>query len=182
MEIALIILGFLSLIAGLIGSIVPALPGPPLCYFGLLLLKWSGKADFSLTFLIIWAAITVVVMIMDNVLPMIMTKKFGGSRNAVIGSVVGLIIGMIFFAPLGLIVGPFLGALAGELLNNHILEKSRIKNKKDNETETVELSHTAKNEKAIIAALGAFLAFILGTGAKLIIGSLMIFFAIKAMF
>jgi uncharacterized protein YqgC (DUF456 family) len=158
MEIILVILAFLLLLAGFLGAIVPVLPGPPLSYIGLLLLQWSGYGGFSSTFLWVWAAITIAVTIMDNVLPAWLTKKFGGSRLAVIGSILGLVIGMIFFAPIGLIIGPFLGALVGELISNR-----------------------SSSVKALKVALGAFLAFILGTGAKLIIGMLMIYYAVMAM-
>jgi uncharacterized protein YqgC (DUF456 family) len=172
MEIALVILAFLLLLVGVLGSIVPALPGPPLSYVGLLLLQWSGRGGFSPAFLWLWAGITVAVTVIDNILPALMTKKFGGSRMAVVGSVVGLVIGMIFFAPIGLLVGPFLGALAGEL----IYYSTQAKHNKGN-------GNNGDNYiKALKVALGAFLAFILGTGAKLIVGSLMIFYAVKAMF
>jgi uncharacterized protein YqgC (DUF456 family) len=190
MEIVLIILAFLFLWVGLLGSIVPALPGPPLSYVGLLLLQWSGHAGFSSTFLWLWAAITIAVVVIDNILPMWLTKKFGGSRFAVIGSFLGLVIGMFLFPPIGLIVGPFLGALAGELLNNVFVQAKR------NEANTTELNtiaadtviadsdradRAADNIRALTAALGAFLAFIFGTGAKLIISSLMIYYAIKTL-
>jgi uncharacterized protein YqgC (DUF456 family) len=108
---------------------------------------------------------------MDNFLPVWLTKKFGGSRLAVIGSVLGLVVGMIFFAPIGLIVGPFLGALTGELINNRV---------KRHKIETKGTDVVAPDNNALKVALGAFLAFILGTGAKLIIGSLMIYYAVKA--
>jgi len=175
MEILLVILAFLFLLAGLLGSIVPALPGPPLSYAGLLLLQWSGHGGFSPAFLWVWAAITIAVTVMDNILPAWMTKRFGGSRMAVIGSVMGLVIGMIFFAPIGLLVGSFLGALAGELLNNRIQAKR-------NEPNSARAGNAEANVKAVKVALGAFAAFILGTGAKLIICSLMIFYAVMAMF
>jgi uncharacterized protein YqgC (DUF456 family) len=174
MEIILVILAFLFLLAGLIGSVVPAIPGPPLSYAGLLLLKWSGYAGFSITFLLVWAVITIAVTVMDNFLPAWLTKRFGGSRLAVIGSVLGLVAGMIFFAPIGLIIGPFLGALSGELINNRV-KRNKVENI-DPETAAV-----APNNNALKVALGAFLAFILGTGAKLIIGSMMIYYAVKAM-
>jgi uncharacterized protein YqgC (DUF456 family) len=158
MEIVLVILAFLFLAAGLLGAVVPVIPGPPLCYLGLLVLQWSGYGNFSLTFLLVLLTITVAVTIMDNVLPALLTKKFGGSHLAVIGSILGLVIGMIFFPPVGLIVGPFLGALAGELIHSRTYDI-----------------------KALKVALGAFLAFILGTGAKLIISLLMIYYAVMAM-
>jgi uncharacterized protein YqgC (DUF456 family) len=173
MEIVLVVLAFLFLLAGLLGSVVPALPGPPLSYAGLLLLQWSGYGGFSIAFLLVWAAITIAVTIMDNFLPALMTKRFGGSRLAVIGSVLGLIAGMIFFAPAGLIAGPFLGALAGELINNRI-RRNKVNNA---DPDTAAVAH---NNNALKVAFGAFLAFILGTGAKLIIGSLMIYYAVKA--
>ena len=164
MEIVLVVVAFLFLLAGLLGSIVPAVPGPPLSFAGLLLLQWSGHGGFSPAFLWIWAGITVAVTVADNLLPAWMTKRFGGSRKAVIGSVVGLVVGMIFFAPVGILLGPFLGALAGELLHNRFQE-----------------THAGGNVRALKVALGAFLAFILGTGAKLIVGALMIFYAVRAM-
>jgi len=172
MEIVLVVVAFLFLLAGLLGSIVPAVPGPPLSFAGLLLLQWSGHGGFSPAFLWIWAGITVAVTVADNLLPAWMTKRFGGSRKAVIGSVVGLVVGMIFFAPVGILLGPFLGALAGELLHNRFLET-----RDGAETET----HAGGNVRALKVALGAFLAFILGTGAKLIVGALMIFYAVRAM-
>ena len=188
MEIVQIIFAFLFLVVGLLGSVVPALPGPPLSYIGLLLLQWSGRGGFSVPFLIVWAVITVVVTIMDNVLPAVMTKKFGGSKMSVIGSVIGLIIGMIFFAPIGLILGPFLGAFAGELINNRIQLRREKEISAESETSSADAANesvTVKNNgnvTALKAAFGAFLAFILGTGAKLIIGALMIYYAVKAMF
>ena len=180
MEIVLVVFAFLFLLTGLAGSVIPALPGPPISYIGLLLLQWSGRGEFSTVFLIVWAVITAVVMVADNILPAWMTKRFGGSRAAVIGSILGLIIGMIFFAPIGLLAGPFLGALAGELINTGIQAK-RGKNNSDNNTE-INSSNVSNNARALKAALGAFLAFIVGTGAKLIIGSMMIYYAIKTIF
>ena len=178
MNIFLVVLAFIFLLIGLVGSVVPVLPGPPFSYIGLLLLQWSGHGSFSAVFLIVWAVITVVVTVMDYFLPAWLTKKFGGSRAAVLGSVLGLIVGL-FFAPLGMLVGPFLGALAGELINNHIKTK---RNKINNiEVDSVG-DKNAGNDKALKVALGAFLAFIVGTGAKLIIGSLMMYYAIKAVF
>jgi uncharacterized protein YqgC (DUF456 family) len=180
MEIFLAILAFLFLLTGLLGSVVPVIPGPSLGYVGLLLLQWSGYGGFSAAFLWVWAGITVAVTVTDYILPAIMKKKFGGSRWAVVGSVLGLIIGIFFFPPLGMIVGPFLGALAGELIYSRFPAKR-------NETEVTtgsEADDAKANRdstaKALKAALGAFLAFIFGTGAKLIAGSLMIFYAVKA--
>jgi uncharacterized protein YqgC (DUF456 family) len=159
MEIVLIVLAFVLLVAGILGAFLPMLPGPPLSFIGLLLMKWSGYGGFSSTFLWVWAGITVAVTIMDYFLPSLMAKRFGGSRAAAIGSFLGLLVGIFFFPPWGMIIGPFLGAFAGELVHNR-----------------------TNSGKAFKVAFGAFLAFIVGTGAKLIASSVMLFYAIKAMF
>ena len=157
MDLTLVILAFLLLLTGIIGSIVPMIPGPPFSYIGLLLIQWSRYGDFTTSFLWIWAIITVIVTVGDYFLPALMAHKFGGSRWATTGSMLGLIAGMIFFPPIGLIIGPFFGALIGELIHNN-----------------------TNNAKAFKVALGAFLAFMLGTGAKLTISGIMIYYAIKA--
>ena len=158
-DILLVILAFLLLIVGLAGSVVPVLPGPPLSYVGLLVLQWSGYGGFSSDFLWLWATITVVVTVVDYFLPVWMTRTFGGSRSATIGSMIGIVAGMFLFPPVGLVVGPFLGALVGELINDR-----------------------TNSAKALRVALGSFLAFIFGTGAKLIVSGIMIFYAVKALF
>jgi uncharacterized protein YqgC (DUF456 family) len=164
MSIVLIVFAFLFLIVGILGSVIPVIPGPPLSYLGLLLLQWSGFGEFSSAFLIVWAVITAAVTIMDYFLPSWLTKRFGGSRKAVIGSVLGLVLGMIFLSPYGIIIGPFLGALAGEVINNKTA------------------NNNAGFDKALKVAFGAFLAFIVGTGAKLFISISMLRYAIKAVF
>jgi len=158
-EIILAIFAFLLLLTGLAGSVIPILPGPPLSFVGLLLLQWSGYGGFTSGFLWLWAAITVVVSVADYFLPALMTRRFGGSRSATIGSILGLLVGLFFFPPAGLIIGPFLGALAGELIHNQ-----------------------TDSGKALSVAFGAFFAFIFGTGTKLIVCSVMMFYAVKAMF
>ncbi len=157
-DIIILVFAFLLLLIGLAGAVVPVLPGPPLSYVGLLLLQWSGYGEFSAFFLWAWAAITVVVTIGDYFLPALMTRQFGGSRLATVGSILGLLGGLFFFPPAGLIIGPFLGAFAGELLHNR------------------------QHSKAFRVAIGASLAFFFGTGIKLIVCALMMFYGVMAMF
>jgi len=187
MEIVLVIIAFLFLLTGLIGSVVPVLPGPPISFFGLLLIQWSGFGEYSIAFLLIWGAVTIAIMVIDNILPAWMTKKFGGSRKAVTGSLLGLIAGSIFFAPIGILLGPFLGALTGEMINNAVLAKKEkinaVSGRQIDQSETGEANiDTTKKINPLKVAFGAFLAFILGTGAKLIIGSIMIYYAVRAVF
>ena len=158
MEIVLIITAITLLAAGLLGAVLPVIPGPPLSYIGILLLQWSGRGNFSPVFLLAWAIITLTVTIMDYFLPSLLAKKFGGSRVATIGSFLGLIVGVFLFPPWGVIAGPFLGAFIGELIHNR-----------------------TNSGKAFRVALSAFVAFIAGSGAKLIISSIMLYHAIKAL-
>ena len=159
MEILLVIFSFALLAAGILGAILPILPGPPLSFIGLLIMQLSGYGGFSPAFLLGWAGITVAVTAMDYFLPSLMAKWFGGSRAAVIGSLLGLLAGIFFFPPWGMLFGSFLGAFVGELFHNR-----------------------ANGIKAFKVALGAFLAFIAGSGAKLIASSMMLFYAVKAVF
>lgn len=159
MEIVLLILGSLLLLAGLVGSVLPVIPGPPLGYVGLLVLKWSGYADFSTRFLIVWAAIVVAVSLLDYFMPVWMTKLFGGSRAATTGSTVGLVVGIFVLPPWGMILFPFVGALVGELI------------------------YDSRNVgKAFKVAFGSFAAFIFGTGAKLAVSITMIAYAVAEIF
>ena len=159
MDVLLAILACLCLLIGLIGCIVPVLPGPPISYVGLLLLHWSVYADFSTKFLVIWAIVVVVVTALDYYLPVFMTKRFGGSRAATIGSGIGLVAGLFLFPPIGMIICPFFGALIGELIHDHV-----------------------DSAKAFRVAMGSFAAFMLGTGLKLIASAMMLFYGVRAFF
>lgn len=159
MDIVLLVLASVLLLVGLAGSVLPVIPGPPLSFAGLLLLEWSGFADLSLRYLVVWGAVTLLVTILDYFLPVWMTRRFGGSRAATIGSGLGLVAGIFVFPPWGMILFPFLGALAGELINNR-----------------------EDTNKALRVAFGSFVAFIAGTGAKLVACVGMIIYAVTAIF
>lgn len=154
LDILLIVLGVIFLLIGLLGCILPVLPGPPLAYIGLLLLHFTEKHQFPTNFLIIWAIVAIVVTVLDNVIPIWGTKKYGGSKKAVWGSILGLIIGL-FFPPIGIIIGPFAGAVIGELIDG-----------KDSTT-------------ALRAGFGAFVGFIGGTILKLISTGMMVYYFFK---
>ena len=115
MDILFITISSLLIIIGIIGSIVPIIPGPPIAFGGLLLVHFTSKHPFSVEFLILFGALAIVSAVIDNVLPIYTTKKFNGSKKGVWGSAVGLIIGLFFFPPFGLIIGPMLGAFLGEI-------------------------------------------------------------------
>lgn len=112
----LLTFGFLFMIVGVLGSILPVLPGPSLCWSGLLLLYLTNAVPINYWVLGITLLITILVSVLDYVIPAKGTKKFGGSSYGIWGTNIGLIIGVFAPIPLGFIIGPFLGALIGELL------------------------------------------------------------------
>ncbi len=115
MDIFLILLGILFLLLALVGCIAPVLPGPPLAYVAMLLLHFTGTAEFSLSTLGIWLALVIIVQLLDFIVPMLGTKYSGGSDSGKRGAIAGTILGL-FFMPWGIVVGPFLGAIVGELI------------------------------------------------------------------
>ncbi len=115
-EIILIILGVLIAIVGIVGCIIPAVPGPPLNFISLLILELAIEDAFSTEFYIIWGVITIVVTVLDYVLPLFGAKVYKASAYGIWGSIIGMIVGTIFFPPFGMILGLLIGAVAGELI------------------------------------------------------------------
>ena len=157
MSIVIIILAVLAGIIGIAGSILPGLPGPPVSWAGLLILYlWgngtNGAGDpISTKFLLIWLAITIVVCIVDYVVPAYFTRITGGSKAAGRGAIIGLIVGM-FVPPVGIILGTLGGAFLAEYL---VARKDGWESSK--------------------SAIGALLGFFFGTGIKLIASGLMMY-------
>lgn len=116
LEIILISLGLIIAIIGLIGCIVPGIPGPPLNLVSLLLLEIATGGSYSINFYFTWGLITVATIILDYIFPIISAKKFKASNYGIWGSIIGMIIGIVFFPPFGMITGLFLGAILGELI------------------------------------------------------------------
>ena len=123
LDIVLVVSGIVLLAAGLVGCVLPILPGPPLSYVGLVLL-WGARSweahTFGTTTMLLLGGLAIVVTVLDYVAPVIGAQRFGASRAGVWGSVVGMIIGMIFFPPFGMLVGAFLGAVAGEVASGKL--------------------------------------------------------------
>jgi uncharacterized protein YqgC (DUF456 family) len=161
MDITLAILGMILVLIGFAGSILPVIPGPPISWAGYLLLKWTRfvadqpeKYDTSLWILLFFV---VLVTILDYAVPVIGTKRFGGSRRGVWGATIGVVAGL-FFGPPGIIIGPFLGAYIGEIT-------------------------TGKREReALRAAWGSFVGFLTGVGMKLMTCGVILFFYIRYLF
>ena len=150
----LLILGIILMIIGIIGCLVPVLPGPPISYLGLILLHISRFGQFSNTVLIALAAITIVVTILDYIVPVWGTRKFGGSKYGMRGATVGLIIGL-FLGPVGIIVGPLIGAIVGELIFKDDMKY------------------------ALKAGFGSLLGFLTGIGLKLATSFIITFYFVR---
>lgn len=155
MDYLLIIMAVILMIAGVIGCFLPAIPGPPLNFAGLILAHLSRFCEFEISTLVILGIITVVVLVLDYIVPAWGTRKFGGSTYGTWGSIIGLIIGVFFlsigpFGLIGIIGGPFLGAYVGEIIGR--------KNNRD----------------ALKAAFGSFIGFLAGTFMKLALSIAMV--------
>jgi hypothetical protein len=147
MDIFLIIVGFLFMLLGIIGSFLPILPGPFTSWIGLLILHFTDAVPKNWTFLIVTLIIAILIWLIDYIIPAIGTKKFGGSRAGMFGAIVGLLVA-IFFPILGffgIIIWPFIGALVGELINR------------------------SDSNTAMKAAFGSLIGFITGTLLKFVV-------------
>jgi uncharacterized protein YqgC (DUF456 family) len=155
MDVLWLTLGIILMLVGLAGSILPFLPGPPLCFLALLIQQLQSTPPYTTEFLLTWAAITVVILGLDYVIPLYGTKRFGGTKYGMWGCAIGLVAGL-WLGPVGLVIGPFIGAFAGELMGN------------------------ARSQHAFRAALGSFAGFVLGTLLKLVACLVMGWYFLKA--
>ena len=144
METLLIISAIACGLIGIIGSVVPILPGPALSFVGLLCAYLSDGSSISTGMLWMWGAITAVVSVMDYILPGYFSKVFGGSKAGITGATLG---------PIGIILGPFAGAVLGEMLNQH-----------------------RTLDEAVKVGFGSLISFIVGTGLKLVVAGMMTYY------
>ncbi|MGB5360670.1 MAG: DUF456 domain-containing protein [Eudoraea sp.] len=147
MDIALFLLGFIFMLIGILGSFLPVLPGPTVSWIGLLLLVLTRAVPNDWWFLGITLLVAVIVLALDYIIPAMGTKKFGGSKAGMFGTVVGLLVAIIFpiLGVFGIIIWPFVGALIGELINK------------------------AESKTALKAAFGSFIGFLTGTFLKFMV-------------
>ena len=120
-----VIAAILALV-GLAGIVLPAIPGLPLVFCGMLVAAWAdGFTRIGIATLVVLAVLTVLSMAVDFWAAALGAKRVGASRSAIIGALLGTFAG-IFFGPVGLFAGPFLGAVLGELLHGRRLDGARI--------------------------------------------------------
>lgn len=156
MEWFWIITGIVLVLIGFIGSLLPLIPGPPLAYVGLLLQQFREPSPFSTRFLLIWAGIVVLTIILDYLIPIWGTKKFGGTKYGMWGCTLGFLLAF-WMGPWGVVLGPFIGAFVGEMLAGQ------------------------NSQQSLKAAIGSFVGFLLGSFAKLVACGMMMYYIIKSM-
>ena len=156
----LIAIGIILLVVGLVSCVLPPLPGPPIAYIALIIGHYAlnETVDLPIWILITYAIITIIVLIVDNFIPIWGTKKFGGTKAGIRGSFIGLLVG-VFLSPFGgisIIICPFLGAMIGELIAGQ------------------------EFSLAIKSGIGSFVGFLLTSGIKIILVVMMCFHFFKA--
>lgn len=156
MDVFWLVLGIVLMLAGLAGCLLPLVPGPPLSYIALLVVQLREEPPFSLNFLLLWAGFVAFVTVLDYVIPVYGTKKFGGTKAGVWGCTLGLLAGF-WLGPFGIIIGPFAGAFVGEWFADR------------------------NSEKALRAAIGSFIGFLAGTVLKLVVCGVMAYYFIVAL-
>lgn len=156
MDLILLIIAIGLLITGILGSFLPFLPGVPLSWAGLLLLHLTSAVTLSYTFLGISLAVTIVIFILQYVIPAYGTKYFGGSKPGMVGATVGLVVGIFLPIPGGILIGSFMGAFIGELFNK------------------------SDSKVALKAAFGSFIGLLASTFMELLVaGIFLILFLVK---
>ncbi len=114
LELLVSLLAVILCIVGIIGCFAPVLPGPPLCFAGMLLMQWQF-ASFEIYTLVIFAVLSFIVVALDYFMPIWFAKKYGATKQGIWGSVIGMLLGM-FFTPVGMILGLLVGAIIGDMI------------------------------------------------------------------
>ena len=143
MEYIIVILAIVAGCIGIAGALIPALPGPPLSFVGLLLLLLCDNNEIGIAPIVTAGVMAVVITILDYVAPLWLTKKKGGTKYGMWGAAIGMVAG-IFAGPLGIVLCPFIGAFIGELMAK------------------------SPTDKALKTAFISFVAFMLTTGIKFV--------------
>jgi uncharacterized protein YqgC (DUF456 family) len=118
------VLAGLLILAGIVGTVLPALPGLPLVFAGMLLAAWAGNfQEVGWVPLLVLGLLTLLSLGIDFLATSLGAKRVGASKLAVAGAVLGTFAGL-FFGPVGLFAGPFVGALGGELIHGREVRKA----------------------------------------------------------
>ena len=158
MDYILLSVGIVLIVLGLLGCILPVIPGPPLSFLALLTLHFTEFGNIGSNLLIATGVAAAIVTVLDYIFPVWTTKKFGGSKRGVWGATIGLVVGLFLFPPFGLVIGPFVGALLGELTAGQT------------------------QNQAMRSAIGSFIGFLLGTGLKFAVSGVITYYFVMEAF
>ncbi len=150
--IAAFVLTLLIMLFGLVGTILPVVPGLPIMWGGAMIYALlTGFEKIDWTYLIIFGALTVAVQALDYVANLYGAKKMGASGWGILGAFLGMVVGLFTGGLLGLLLGPFVGAVLGEILMGRKTASQALK-----------------------AGVGTFLGFLGGTLVKFAVGCAML--------
>ena len=160
MTVFLIIASLVLALVGLVGAIVPGIAGPPFSFLGVLAVSFVAGVNHSTQFLVVMGILGAIIFVLDYVVPIWGTKKFGGTKQGMWGSTIGLLAGLILttffnFAFIAILAGPFFGAYIGERIAK------------------------TPNKAAWKAAAGSLIGFVIGTSIKLFYAFVCIFFVVR---
>ena len=147
------------MIVGILGVVLPVLPGIPLAWLGLFIYALAtGFERVSIATVVVFFLLMLITLILDFAAPMLGAKKYQASKFGIFGAFLGFIAGIFTLGLWGIILGPLVGAFLGELLARR------------------------KPKQAFGSALGAFLGFVAGTLFKIIVILVMAGFFIASLF
>ncbi len=146
MTVVFALVCILLIAGGLIFSVLPPLPGPILSYCAILIGHFFVEdVSYATSSLVIWAIIVIAVSIIDFILPIAATKKFGGTKWGIYGGMIGLLLGILLPIPFGIVLGPLLGAIIGDLYGGN------------------------RFQAAFKSGFGSFVGFVVGTSLKVLV-------------
>lgn len=140
-------------IVGILGAVLPILPGTMVSFVGMFCAYFTSDSEITSGQMWLWGIISAIIILLDYILPGYFSKVFGGTKAGITGATIGVIVGL-FMGPIGIIVGPFIGAVAGEMMSQ---QKQPL-------------------DKALVVGFGSLLSFFVGSGMKLIAGGFMMYY------
>ena len=158
MDILLIFISGFFILLGIAGSFLPIIPGPMTSWLGIFILSFTQYVIIDKFYLFLSFLIALSIFILDYFIPVLGVKKFGGGKGSILGSSIGLICGLLFIGPFGILLGPFFGAFIGELIVN-----------------------TNNKKGALKAALGSLIGFLSGVFLKFVVSIAFAIFYFKSL-
>ena len=145
MDVILVSLAAFLMLLGILGSILPVLPGILISWVGLLVFYLAPSVPINYWFLGSTLFIAILIYVLNLIIPAMGTKRYGGSKSGMIGATIGLVIGLFSPIPFGIIIGPFIGAFIGEIINK------------------------SNRKSALKAAFGSFIGFLASSFMELMV-------------